>query len=71
MQQRADCKIRIHAFQCLPGISLIQYIQKQAQAAWNGIAMEQLLVELRKIQQFVLLYPPQGEKGPNRNGVFL
>jgi hypothetical protein len=21
---------------------------------------------LRQIQQFVLLYPPQGEKGPNR-----
>jgi hypothetical protein len=28
--------------------------------------MEQLLEELRHIQQFVLLYPPQGEKGPSR-----
>ena len=28
--------------------------------------MEQLLVELRQIQQFVLLYPPLGEKGPGR-----
>ena len=27
---------------------------------------EQLLEELRQIQQFVLLYPAQGEKGPNR-----
>jgi hypothetical protein len=28
--------------------------------------MEQLLEELQQMQQFVLLYPPQGEKGPNR-----
>ncbi len=28
--------------------------------------MEQLLDELRQIQQFVLLYPPQGDKGPQR-----
>ena len=48
------------------GISLLQYIHKQAQAAWNGISMEQLLAELRQIPQFVLLYPPQGVKGPNR-----
>ena len=48
------------------GISLLQHLHKQAQAAWNGISMEQLLEELRQIQPFVLLYPPQGEKGPNR-----
>jgi len=30
-----------------------------------------LLVELRQIQQFVLLYPPQGEKGPNRVAIVL
>ncbi|HEY6340088.1 MAG TPA: hypothetical protein VIY49_01235 [Bryobacteraceae bacterium] len=48
------------------GISLLQHLHKQAQAAWNGISMEQLMEELRQIQQFVLLYPPQGEKGPNR-----
>ena len=28
--------------------------------------MEQLLEELRQIQELVLLYPPQGDKGPNR-----
>lgn len=61
-----DRKIRIHAFYCMLGISLLQYIHKQSQAAWNGISMEQLLVELRQIQQFVLLYPPLGEKGPSR-----
>ena len=66
MHHWTDRKIRIHAFYCMLGISLLQYIHKQAQAAWNGISMEQLLEELRQIQQFVLLYPPQGEKGPNR-----
>jgi transposase len=66
MYHWTDRKIRIHAFYCMLGISLLQYIHKQAQAAWNGISMEQLLDELRQIQQFVLLYPPQGQKGPNR-----
>jgi hypothetical protein len=41
-------------------------VHKQAQTAWDGISMEQLLEELQQIQQFVLLYPTQGEKGPNR-----
>ena len=66
MYHWTDRKIRIHAFYCMLGISLLQYTYKQAQAAWNGISMEQLLEELRLIQQFVLLYPPQGLKGPNR-----
>ena len=66
MYHWTDRKIRIHAFYCMLGISLLQHIHKQAQAAWNGISMEQLLEELRQIQQFILLYPPQGEKGPNR-----
>jgi hypothetical protein len=59
-------KIRIHAFYCMLGISLLQYVHKQAQTAWAGIPVEQLLEELRQIQQFLLLYPPQGQKGPNR-----
>jgi hypothetical protein len=45
---------------------LLQYVHKQAQTAWAGISVEHLLDELRHIEQFVLLYPPQGEKGPNR-----
>src|SRR5229473_333924 len=61
-----DRKIRIHAFYCMLGISLLQHLHKLAQSAWNGISTEQLLEELRQIQQFVLLYPPQGDKGPNR-----
>jgi transposase len=66
MYHWTDRKIRIHAFYCMLGISLLQHLHKQAQGAWDGISTEQLLEELRQIQQFVLLYPPQGQKGPNR-----
>jgi len=66
MHHWTDRKIRIHAFYCMLGISLLQSVHKLAQTAWEGISMEQLLEELQHIQQFVLLYPPQGEKGPNR-----
>jgi hypothetical protein len=53
------------------GISLLQYVHKKTQAVWPGLSIEQLLDELRQIQQFVLLYPPQGEKGPNRTATVL
>ena len=66
MYHWTDSKIRVHAFYCMLGISLLQFIHKKAPAAWAGLSMEQLLEELRQIQQFVLLYPPQGEKGPTR-----
>ena len=66
MHHWTDRKIRIHAFYCMLGISLLQYVHRQAQPAGDGISMEQLIEELQQIQQFVLLYPPQGEKGPNR-----
>ena len=66
MHHWTDSKIRVHAFYCMLGISLLQYLHKKAQAAWPGLSMEPLLEELRQIQQFALLYPPQGEKGPNR-----
>jgi transposase len=71
MYHWTDSKIRVHAFYCLLGISLLQYIHKKAQAAWAGLSMEQLLEELRQIQQFSLLYPPQGDKGPNRVATIL
>src|ERR1700736_3277351 len=71
MYHWTDRKIRIHAFYCLLGISLLQYVHKQAQAAWANLSIEQLLEELAQIQQFVLLYPPQGEKGPPRTAYVL
>ncbi len=66
MHHWTDRKIRVHAFYCMLGISLLQYVHKQSQTAWAGISVEHLLDELRHIEQFVLLYPPQGDKGPNR-----
>lgn len=71
MYHWTDSKIRVHAFYCMLGISLLQYIHKKAEAVWAGLSMEQLLEELRQIQQFALLYPPQGEKGPNRVALVL
>jgi len=71
MYHWTDQKIRVHAFYCMLGISLLQYIYKKAQAAWAGLSMEQLLDELRQIQQFALLYPPESEKGLNRVALVL
>ena len=66
MRHWTDRKIRIHAFDCMLGISLLHYLHKQAQAGWADLSLEQLLEELAEIKQLVLLYPPQGEKGPPR-----
>jgi hypothetical protein len=66
MYHWTDSKIRIHAFYCMLGISLLQYLHRQSQNVWPGLSVEQFLEELRQIQQFVLLYPPLGDKGPNR-----
>jgi transposase len=71
MHHWTDSKIRIHAFYCMLGISLLKYVQHEAQAAWPGVSVEQLLDELRGIHQVVLLYPPQGEKGPCRTASVL
>lgn len=66
-----DQKIRVHAFYCMLGISLLQYLYKKAQVAWAGLSMEQLLQELAQIVQFALLYPPKDEKGSNRVALVL
>ena len=66
MYHWTDSKIRVHAFYCLLGISLLQSIHKRAQGAWPGISMETLIEELDQIQQYQLLYPAQGAKGPAR-----
>jgi len=71
MHHWTDSKIRVHAFYCLLGISLLKSLQRDAHHAWPGLSVEQLLEELRGIQQVVLLYPPQGEKGPCRTATVL
>jgi transposase len=71
MHHWTDRKIRIHAFYCMLGISLLHYLHKRARAGWADLSLEQLLEELAQIKQFVLLYPPQGEKGPPRTAYVL
>ena len=61
-----DSKIRVHAFYCMLGISLLRYVRHQADTVWPGLSTETLIEELQQIQQYLLLYPPQGDKGPNR-----
>lgn len=50
---------------------MLNYLQHEAQAAWPGLSVDQLLEELREIQQVVLLYPPEAEKGPCRTASVL
>jgi transposase len=66
MYHWTDRKIRIHAFYCMLGISLLQVVHRQAKTAWADLSVEQLIEELHQIQEFVLLYPRQGERGPDR-----
>jgi transposase len=71
MYHWTDSKIRVHAFYCMLGISLLQYVHRQSQSAWPDLSVEQLLEQLSQIQQFTLLYPPLGDKGPNRVATLL
>ena len=61
-----DSKIRVHAFYCLLGVSLLQYLHRQVRQAWPTLTMEGLQQELGQIQRIDLLYPRQGTKGPPR-----
>jgi transposase len=60
-----DSKIRVHAFYCLLGLSLLHGVLRQAQTFWPPLTVEKLQEELEEIQQFVLLYPALGG-GPPR-----
>lgn len=70
MHHWTDSKIRVHAFYCLLGISLLRYVHRQSQPVWPQITIEKLQEELQQIRQLVLLYPPQ-EKGPYRTATVL
>ncbi len=71
MYHWTDRKIRIHAFYCMLGISLLQYVHQQAKAGWADLSVEQLLEELRANQTVRPALPPQGEKGPPRTAYVL
>jgi transposase len=66
MYHWTDSKIRVHAFYCMLGISLLNYLHAQMQKVCPRITVQQLKDELQDIKQYVLLYPPQGDKGPYR-----
>jgi transposase len=61
-----DHKIRVHAFYCMLGVSLLNYVHTRAQRVCPQITIEQMKAELAGIYEFALLYPPQGDKGPPR-----
>ena len=69
MYHWTDSKIRVHAFYCMLGISLLHYLLAEARKVDPQLSLEALQDELRKIEQYVLLYPPQGDKGPHRTAV--
>ncbi len=60
-----DSKIRVHAFSCLLGLSLLHSVLRQARAFWPQLTVEKLQEELEQIRQFVLLCPALGG-GPHR-----
>jgi len=66
MYHWTDSKIRVHAFCCMLGISLLNYLHAQVRRVCPRITVEQMKAELEGIYEFSLLYPPQGEKGPPR-----
>lgn len=66
MNHWTDSKIRVHAFYCMLGISLLNYLHAQVQKVCPQITVDQLKDELQGITQHVLLYPRQGDKGPYR-----
>ena len=66
MYHWTDSKIRVHAFYCMLGISLLNYLHAQVRRVCPRITVEQMKAELEGIYEFALLYPPQGEKGPPR-----
>ena len=70
MYHWTDSKIRVHAFYCLLGLSLLHYVLRQARTFWPQLTVEKLQEELGEIQQFVLLYPALGG-GPHRTATVL
>ena len=64
MHHWTDSKIRVHAFYCMLGISLLQYIHREAEAAWPGLSMEQLIEQLKQIQQSPCFTRPKATKVP-------
>ena len=66
MYHWTDDKIRLNAFYCMLGVSLLQYLRRRAETVWPGLSIEQLKEQLAEMRQFELLHPRQGAKGHPR-----
>lgn len=61
-----DSKIRVHAFYCMLGVTLLNYVRHQIGSAAGDLTLERMIEELDQIRQVLLFYPPQGGRGPAR-----
>ena len=52
-----DSKLKVHAFYCMLGVSLLQYLHRKPCAAWPELTLEGLYEELSQVQQFDLVFP--------------
>ena len=71
MYHWTDSKIRVHAFYCMLGVSILQHLYAESAKFWEDLSMEKLLEELSGIMQFEILYPTQGAKGPHRTATVI
>ena len=56
---RTDRKLKVHAFYCMLGVSLLHYLHRRVIAAgYPDLTLEQLCAELSDVRQLDLLYPP-------------
>ena len=66
MYHWTDSKIRVHAFCCMLGISLLWWLHRQSDDVWPGLTLEELKQELNAIHRIDLVYPPFEGKGNPR-----
>ena len=58
-----DSKLKVHAFYCMLGVSLLHYLHRRACAGGcPDLTLEQLCAELRQVQQVDLLYAPPDQR---------
>ena len=52
-----DSKLKVHAFYCMLGVSLLHYLHRKAQADWAELTPEELCEELRQVKQIDVRFP--------------
>ncbi len=61
-----DQTIRVHAFYCVPALTLVGVIRKQVSEAGLELSTHALLESLSKILETVVVYPPTRAPAPPR-----